>query len=80
MRIMFSLCLDNEVNSRVSYNLIQFISDLGGFSACLTLFCSFLINSVFNLHVSLENKMMNNVFRRKITDTMHLGYVNINYR
>jgi hypothetical protein len=23
---------------------------------------------------------MNTVFRRKITDSMHLGYVNVNYR
>jgi hypothetical protein len=67
---MFSLCLDKEVNSRNSYNLTSFISDLGGFSACLTLMCGFIINSVLNLHISLENKMMNNVFRRKLPESM----------
>ena len=32
------------------------------------------------MNVSLENKLMNNVFRRKLPETMKLGYINVNYR
>ena len=32
------------------------------------------------LPVSLENKMMNTIFRRRIPNSTNLGYVNINYR
>jgi len=32
------------------------------------------------MNVSLENKMMNNIFRRRLSDSMKLGYVNVNYR
>jgi len=77
---MFSLCLDHQTNSRVSYSLIQFISDLGGFSVCLFIACTFVINAVLSLQVSLDNKIMHGVFRRRLTDSMQLGYVSVNYR
>ena len=41
---------------------------------------SFFINFVISMNISLENKLMNNVFRRRIPDSTSLGYVNVNYR
>jgi len=47
---------------------------------CLYVVCSFMINGVLMLDVSLENSLMNRVFRRKVTDSMNTAYVNVNYR
>ena len=80
MRLMFTLNLDHTTNTRNTYTFVQLISDTGGFIICLSLGCSFVIKGLLQLNVSLENKIMNTVFRRKITDSMHLGYVNVNYR
>jgi hypothetical protein len=44
------------------------------------MFCSFMINTVLFLDVSLENRLMNHIFRRKVTDSMNTAYVSINYR
>jgi hypothetical protein len=42
--------------------------------------CTLVLKQGLRLETVLENKMMNTVFRRRMTGTMKLGYVNVNYR
>ena len=80
MRLMFTLNLDHITHTRNTYTFPQLVADTGGFLICLGVCCSFLIRVIFQLNISLENKIMSTVFRRKLTGTMKLGYVSVNYR
>lgn len=80
MRVMFSLNLDLEASERTSYTLVQLISDLGGFCFCLLLIFKIGINGFLMMNVSLDNLLMNKVFRRRVSNSMNLAYVKINYR
>lgn len=80
MRLMFTLNLDHITYTRNTYTFPQLVADTGGFLICLGVLCSFLIRAIFQLNISLENKIMSTVFRRRLTGTMKLGYVSVNYR
>lgn len=80
MRFYISLCLDKKTYSRNSYTTVDLLGNVAAFFLALYFICAFFIFLVLNGRVLLENLLMNRIFRRKISDSMQLAYVKINYR
>ena len=80
IRITFSLSLDITRNIRVAYSSADLVTETGGIISFLIVICSLVIRTFLRFETMLENKIMHNVFRRRLPNSTKLGYVNVNYR